>query len=67
MILCVGWQAVERLIFKKTNDKFLLPIVAKVTDFMTIRQYLTHLQELPKSVNSKYVNVVMEMDATIRA
>ena len=67
MILLVGWQTVERVLFKKTHDKFLLPIAAKVTDFMTIRQYLTYIQELPKSVNSKFVSVVMDMDATIRA
>ena len=66
MILLVGWQTVERVLFKKTH-KFLLPIAAKVTDFMTIRQYLTYLQELPKSVNSKFVSVVMDMDATVRA
>ena len=43
------------------------PIAAKVTEFKTIWQYLTYLQELAKSVNSKYVNVVMDMGAAINA
>ena len=34
---------------------------------MTIWQYLTYLQELAKSVNSKYVNVGMDMGAAIKA
>ena len=50
-----------------THDKFLLPIGAKVTDFKIIWQYLTYLQELAKSLNSKYVNVVMDMCAAINA
>ena len=43
------------------------PIAAKVTDLKTVWQYFTYLQELAKSVNSKYVNVVMDMGAAINA
>ena len=49
------------------THKFLLLIATKVTDFKTIWLYLTYLQELAKSVNSKYVNVVMDMGAAINA
>ena len=50
-----------------THDKFLLLIGAKVTDFKKVWQYLTYLQELGKSLNSKYVNVVMGMCAAMNA
>ena len=52
---------------QRTHDKFLLLTATKVTDFKTIWLYLTYLQELAKSVNSKYVNVVMDMGAPINA
>ena len=42
----------------------MLPIAV---DFKTIWLYLAYLQELAKSVNSKYVNVVMGMGAAINA
>ena len=45
----------------------MLQIAAKVSDFKTKWQNLTYLQELAKSVNSKYVNVVMDMGAEINA
>ena len=64
----VGWLANSKKgPIQATHDKFLLPIGAKVTDFKIIWQYLTYLQELAKSLNSKYVNVVMDMCAAINA
>ena len=52
---------------QRTHDKFLLLIATKATDFKTIWLHLTYLQELAKSVNSKYVSVVMDMGAAINA
>ena len=64
----VGWLANRKKgPIQATHDKFLLLIGAKVTDFKIIWQYVTYLQELAKSLNSKYVNVVMDMFAAINA
>eukprot|EP00111_Clytia_hemisphaerica_P023185 TCONS_00068201-protein len=52
---------------EKTYETFLPPINAKVTEFATIQNYLTYLQDLSKSVNMAYVNVTLDVGAAINA
>lgn len=64
-----GWAIAFRSTdaLTKTEGTYLPPITSKVTDFHTIRKYLTYLQGLAKSVNVPYVNVTLDVGAAINA
>jgi hypothetical protein len=52
---------------QKTLTTYLPPINAKVTEFSTINQYLTYMQKLANEVNMPYVNVCLDLGATMNA
>ena len=50
---------------KKTIVTYLPPIAAKVTEFETIYQHLSYLQELSLSANMIYVNITLNIGAAM--
>ena len=64
-----GWQLNNRkkqiLDFDKTVVMYLSPLPTKVTDFQTIFKYLTYLQGLAITTNMPFVNVTLDMGATM--
>ena len=57
----------NNLVNRKTVETYLAPITTKVTDFKTIHQYMSYLQELARDVNMPYVNITLDVGAAINA
>ena len=64
-----GWLLEERNAknLVKTELTHLPPIHSNVTEFKTIINYMLYLQKLAEEVNMPYVNVTLDMGATIYA
>ena len=64
-----GWLLEERNAknLVKTELTHLPPIHSKVTEFKTILNYMLYLQKLAEKVNMPYVNVTLDMGATVYA
>ena len=52
---------------QKTVEIYLPPITSKVTGFTTISQYMTYLQSLAASSSMPYVNITLDVSATINS
>lgn len=58
---------ISRGTIKETVVTYLPPIDAKVTQFSTINQYLSYMQELAGEANMPYVNVSLDVGAAMNA
>lgn len=66
-----GWASKNRSLNQqdicKTKEVYLPPMSSKVTDFNTIQKYLAYLQDLSTSVNMPFVNITLDVGATLNA
>ena len=57
----------QKTTIKKTVETFFPPFTSKVTEFSTIKKYLSYLQNLSASVNMPYVNITLDVGTAINA
>ena len=55
------------MVNEKTIETYLTPITTKVTNFRTIYQYMTCLQQLANDANMPYMNITLDVGTAINA